>query len=84
MHRRHTMSSYHLKLSLKALRRVIEIVGSQYRLAKILGLSAQNISQWMLAQRYIPLKHLPTLIKLSNDTLTMADFRPDIYEKENK
>ncbi len=86
---RNTMNARQLKDSIAALDKIITHVGNMRILAKMLGVRYQNISYWRCAIkapdvskcRKIPFRHLTRLVKISNNTVSRAELRPDIFEE---
>lgn len=66
----------------KALMKIVKQVGSVTELAEILGCNKSNVSRWINGKVPIPLKHIDTLIKLSDGELRKRDLRPDLYKIE--
>lgn len=62
------------------LERVIEIVGSQRELARLLGVSLQAVNQWANGRRRLPPKRAFDIQKLTRGRVTAASLRPDLAE----
>ena len=55
--------------------------GSLASLASKLGVRESAVYQWV-ARKNIPLKHIKTLIELSDGRLTKEMLRPDLFKKD--
>jgi DNA-binding transcriptional regulator YdaS (Cro superfamily) len=55
--------------------------GSLASIASKLGVRESAIYQWV-ARKNIPLRHVKTLIELSEGRLTKEMLRPDLYKKD--
>jgi DNA-binding transcriptional regulator YdaS (Cro superfamily) len=71
--------NYNHDLAIKNLMKVIDIVGNQVKLANLLCISPQNISNWISGTHAIPVKHVNKISKLSAGKIKMRDLRPDIF-----
>lgn len=58
-----------------------EMVGTQRRLAEILGVPPSFVSQWISGYRKIPPTHCLRIEELSGGQVTCHELRPDIYPK---
>lgn len=63
----------------KALVKIIKIVGSQAELARQLGVSRGNVSDWVDGRRNVPAKKVRALVLLSKGLVVEKDIRPDIF-----
>lgn len=68
-------------MSHKGLLRLIEIVGSQRKLSKLLGVSQQTVNFWAAKKRSLPAQHVIKAVELTRGLLTPHDLRPDIFDK---
>jgi len=58
-------------------KRACGLVGGASALARILGRSASEISQWVSGNRPIPLIAAPAIERATNGAVTRRDLRPD-------
>lgn len=59
--------------------RAASTVGSQSKLAKLLGVSQQNISYWRAAG--VPVEHCAAIEIATEGAVTRRDLRPDDWQK---
>lgn len=60
------------------IRKACEILGSQTKLAAILGLTLPAVNQWVNNIRPIPAEHCPEIEKATNGAVRCEDLRPDV------
>ncbi len=53
-------------------------LGGQAEMARLLGLSAPTINQWINGVRQIPAERCPEIEKATSGTVTCEELRPDI------
>jgi DNA-binding transcriptional regulator YdaS (Cro superfamily) len=63
---------------MNALEKAAEIVGSQAKLAALLGVSKAAVNQWKLPGRKVPLKHCQAIEYETHGQVRCEDLRPDI------
>lgn len=63
---------------MKALSRAFEVVGSQVRLAELLGVTPAAVSQWLSGLRPVPIKRCPEIEKATGGMVRCEDLRPDV------
>lgn len=56
------------------------ILGSQVRLASVLGVTKAAVSQWKLEGRQVPLEHCAAIERATNGLVTRKDLRPDDWQ----
>lgn len=54
-----------------------EIVGGQTQLAKIVGVTAGAVSQWVRGHRPVPIERCATIEMATNGRVSRRDLRPD-------
>lgn len=65
---------------LTAIEVVVGIAGSQRALADVLRLKQpSNVSQWVNGIRKVPTKHFDAIERLTDNRVTRAQLRPDIF-----
>lgn len=62
---------------MEALKSAIERVGSQSRLASILGVTPQGVHNWVLRNR-VPADYCPAIEKATDGAVRCEDLRPDV------
>jgi len=62
-------------------KRACDLVGGTAALARILGRSASEISQWISGNRPIPLIAAPAIEKATNGAVRRQDLRPNDWWK---
>lgn len=67
--------------SISSLLRAIEIVGSQKKLSKIIGIGQQSISKWLIILKRVPAERVLDIEKATHGKVTRYDLRPDLYKK---
>jgi DNA-binding transcriptional regulator YdaS (Cro superfamily) len=60
------------------IKKVVDAAGGTTRLAEILGIRPQAVSQW----KVIPVKHVLAIEKALRSKITRYQMRPDIYGEE--
>ena len=65
---------------MNALNKVIQIVGSQERLASLLNIKQQNISVWLT--KGIPAKRVLEVERLTGGKVTRYELKPDLYPRD--
>ena len=55
-----------------------EKVGGQAVLARLLGVKAPTVNQWVHAARPIPAERCPVIERLTAGAVTCEDLRPDV------
>ena len=63
---------------MNALEQAAEVVGSQTKLAELLGVSKAAVAQWKLPGRRVPLTHCMAIEKATYGKVKCEDLRPDI------
>ena len=58
-----------------------EAVGTQRKLAEILGVPPSFVSQWVSGYRKVPPVHCQRIEEVSGGRVTCHQLRPDIYPK---
>jgi len=53
-------------------------VGSQTKLASLLGVACSTVNQWLYGVRPIPSKHCPEIEKITEGQIVCESLRPDI------
>ncbi len=66
----------------EAVRKVAAIVGSQYKLARLLGVSDSMIYNWIHRDRNASPRYILKLEALSQGKVTRYQLAPDIFGKE--
>lgn len=61
-----------------ALEKAAAIVGSQSKLAAVLGVSKAALGQWKLKGRNVPAEYCPKIEELTHGNVRCEDLRPDI------
>ncbi|WP_423729160.1 helix-turn-helix domain-containing protein [Histophilus somni] len=61
----------------KNIKKTINLVGTQTKLAKLCGVSQPSISIWLNGGK-MDVKYIPSLIKATNGEVTPEDLRPDV------
>ena len=75
--------NYHQRMQQKkAIAKIVDKVGSSKRLAELLGISRPYVSNFLGADRPIPLKYIKKLVELSDGEVKKKDLRPDLYDIE--
>lgn len=64
----------------KALKKVIDLIGSQSELARQVGVTQQTVFNWLKKQT--PAKRVLQIEKLTKGVVTRYELRPDIYPRE--
>lgn len=62
----------------KSLKDACIAVGGQASMARVLGLSAPTINQWVNGVRPIPADRCPDIEKATNGSVTCEELRPDV------
>lgn len=55
-----------------------KIVGSQARLAKLIGVSPSAVNQWISGVRPVPAERCPAIERATNGDVRCEDLRPDV------
>ena len=63
---------------MSAIFKAAQILGSQKRLADLLGVKAPTVSQWLKGQRPVPVLRCPEIERLTRGEVRCEDLRPDI------
>lgn len=63
---------------MSAIFKAAKILGSQKRLADLLGVKAPTVSQWLKGQRPVPVLRCPEIERLTRGEVRCEDLRPDI------
>lgn len=67
--------------SAEALRRAVDIVGSQGALARLLGVAQPSVWRWLTHAKPLPAEHV---LKVEEKTgVSRHDLRPDLYPRES-
>ncbi|ACA30857.1 helix-turn-helix domain-containing protein [Histophilus somni] len=61
----------------KNIKKTINLVGTQTKLAKLCSVSQPSISIWLKGGK-MDVKYIPSLIKATNGEVTPEDLRPDV------
>ena len=64
----------------RAVARVIELAGSQMKLAALLKINQRAISWWLQRQKRIPANKVPLLEKALQYQISRHEMRPDIFD----
>lgn len=62
-----------------AIKRAVEIVGSQSLLAKAIGAHKVLVNQWVLGQRPIPARWCIPIEQATGGAVTRYQLRPDVF-----
>lgn len=63
---------------MNAIKKAIEVVGSQEKLAAQLGIKQPTVSQWLRGDRPIPAERCPAIERATSGAVLCEDLRPDI------
>jgi DNA-binding transcriptional regulator YdaS (Cro superfamily) len=63
---------------MNAIQQAIEIIGSQTKLAALLGVSKAAVNQWKLPGRKVPVIHCSVIERETKGAVRCEDLRPDI------
>lgn len=64
-----------------AIKKAVSRVGGQAELARIIGVTAQAVQQWVRFGR-IPAERVLEVERATNGAVTRYELRPDLYPKE--
>lgn len=64
--------------SFAALTKAIEIIGSQAKLARLLGKKQPHIFKWLHSPVGVPAEHCPAIERLTDHAVTCEQLRPDV------
>lgn len=62
----------------EALKKIIDLVGGQVKLAEKIGIKQQAVHSW-IASGKIPAERVPVLAELSEGKVSRHDLRPDLW-----
>jgi len=71
---------YITAMSKNALKKAVEIVGSQSELARRIGVKQQNIWSWL--NRPVPAEFVIPIERATDGQVTRHELRPDIYPEQ--
>ena len=60
--------------------RAVAILGSQGKLAEVIGVKQQTISFWRTNDKPIPAEHVPAIARATG--ISRAELRPDLFAPE--
>ncbi|MBD1229280.1 MULTISPECIES: YdaS family helix-turn-helix protein [Xenorhabdus] len=60
------------------IKKVIEIAGSQAKLAQVLGCAQSLISAWLYGKKRVSVSLVPDIVVFSNGTVQAHELRPDL------
>ena len=66
----------------KFIRRAVEIVGSQQRLAEACGVRQQHVWDWMHRDKRLPAERAIQIERATAGRVTLHQLRPDLYPDE--
>jgi DNA-binding transcriptional regulator YdaS (Cro superfamily) len=66
-------------MNMKPLEDAINKIGTQTKLAKLIGVRQSNISNWLYRDKKIPAEHVLAIEKVTG--ISRHVLRPDIYPK---
>lgn len=70
-------------MSNEALKRAVEVVGSQAKLGEMIGVPQQKISYWLtVAKNGTAAEFVLAIEGATGGTVTRHELRPDLYPKE--
>lgn len=69
-------------MSIKALEKAIRIAGSQFALARAIGMKQQTVNWWIRKSKKVPAPYVIKIEKALNGAVTRHELRPDIYPIE--
>lgn len=72
------MNKKQRSVSIKAVEELIKIIGSQKKLAKIIGIAQPSIHLWL--KKGCPFNRAVQLEELSEGEISRSEFRPDLYQ----
>ena len=62
-----------------AIKKAIELVGGNHRLAVLVGVKPAFVSQWVTQRRPVPAERCIAIEKAANGQVTRYDLRPDVF-----
>lgn len=65
-------------------RKAVDIVGSQSKLARLIGVKQQHIWNWMNRDKQVPARYAPLIEEATFHDITRYELRPDIFVEEIK
>mgnify|MGYP003134221411 FL=1 len=72
------MNKQQKNLAARAFERVIDIVGSQTELARVLGVKQPSVNNWKIRSR-VPAERVLEIEKLVGGQVTRYEMRPDVF-----
>ena len=66
---------------MKPIERACEIIGSQAKLARSLGVTTPVVNQWISGIRPIPTERCPDIERATSGQVTCEELRPDLSEQ---
>ena len=72
------MNKQQKNLAARAFERIIDIVGSQTELARVLGVKQPSVNNWMIRAR-VPAERVLEIEKLVGGQVTRYEMRPDVF-----
>lgn len=67
-----------------ALNKAITFAGGVGKLAGLLNVTQQAVSNWKMPDRRIPLEHCIRIEQITSGAVKAADLRPDVYRPAKK
>lgn len=64
---------------MEAIKRAVEIMGAQNRLADAVGVSKAFVNQWMKGDRPVPAERCRAIESATNGAVTRYELRPDVF-----
>jgi DNA-binding transcriptional regulator YdaS (Cro superfamily) len=69
-----------MNLRREALRRAIDLVGGQTKLAAGIGVRQNRVNNWLNRDHQVtPAEYCSAIQKLTNGAITCSDLRPDVF-----
>lgn len=69
-------------MKITPLQKAVIIIGTQDKLAKILGVKQPYVWNWIHRDKKVPAEYVIRIEKATNGLVTRHDLRPDIYPLE--
>lgn len=63
---------------MNAIKKAIEVVGSQKKLAAQLGIKQPTVSQWLRGERPVPAPRCPAIEQATDGAVRCEELRPDV------
>ncbi|MDE1495096.1 helix-turn-helix domain-containing protein [Xenorhabdus bovienii] len=60
------------------IKKVIDIAGSQAKLAQVLGCAQSLISAWLCGKKRVSVSRVPNIVVFSNGAVQAHELRPDL------